>query len=88
MAPKKKAGVSRKVRIAGPYLRPEPPEPTYAEDSAVPTSTPTTSSNHLLSLSQVAAARETADAKYIAQLQGTCSFLHVLQSIDYLISTQ
>jgi hypothetical protein len=62
MAPKKKAGVSRKVRITGPYTRPEEPEPEPT-NSAVPTSTPTTSLNHLLSISQVAAARETAHAK-------------------------
>jgi hypothetical protein len=89
MAPKKKGGVSRKVRITGPYSRPEESEPTYNEDSAVPTSTPTTNSNHLLSLSQMAAARETAHAKYVAQLQSMCPFLLVLQSsIYYLISTQ
>jgi hypothetical protein len=71
MAPKKKAGVSRKVRITGPYTRPEEPEPEPT-NSAVPTSTPTTSLNHLLSISQVAAARETAHAKYMAQLQSMC----------------
>jgi hypothetical protein len=67
LMPPKKKGISRKVRIAGPYLRPEA-EPTHnAGDSAVPT--PTSSTNHLLSLAQVAAARETAHAKYKAQLQ-------------------
>ena len=67
MPPKKKGGISRKVRIAGPYLRPEA-EPTHnAGDSAVPT--PTSSTNHLLSLAQMAAARETAHTKYKAQLQ-------------------
>jgi hypothetical protein len=62
MAPKKKGGVSRKVRITGSYSRPEEPEPGPT-NSAVPTSTPTTSLNHLLSISQVAAAREMSHAK-------------------------
>ena len=89
MAPKKKSGVSRKVRITGPYSRLEESEATYNDDSAVPTSIPTISSNHVLSLPQMAAARETAHAKYVAQLQSMCPFLLVLQSsIDYLLSTQ
>ena len=76
MAPKKKGGVSRKVRITGPYSRPEEPEPGPT-DSAVPTSTPTTSLNHLLSISQVAAARETAHVKCMTQLQSKCLSLLV-----------
>jgi hypothetical protein len=64
MPPKKKGGVSRKVRIAGPYSCPE--AVSDVEDSAVPPTLPT---NHLLSLTQVAAAREAANAKYIAQLR-------------------
>ena len=68
MAPKKKGGVSRKVRIAGPYSRPQVEPVSDAEDSAIP---PTPPANRLLSLAQVAAAREAANAKYIAQLQST-----------------
>ena len=66
MPPKKKGGVSRKVRISGPYSRPEAEPVSDAEDSAVP---PTPPANHLLSLTQVTAAREAANAKYIAQLR-------------------
>jgi hypothetical protein len=76
LMPKKKGGVSRKVRITGSYTRPEEPEPGPT-DSAVPTSTPTTSLNHLLSISQVAAAQEMLHAKYMTQLQSMCLSLLV-----------
>ena len=72
MPPKKKGGVSRKVRITGPYSRPEPEAKPIsdAEDSAVPpTPAVTPPTNHLLSLTQVAAAREMANAKYVTQLR-------------------
>jgi hypothetical protein len=75
--PPKKKGISRKVRIAGPYLRPEA-EPD-AEDSAVPPTPPT---NHLLSLTQVAAAREVANAKYVTQLRSMYLILLPPCSID------
>jgi hypothetical protein len=71
MPPKKRGALSRKVRIAGPYLRPE------AESTA------TSSTNHLLTLAQVAAARETAHAKYNAQLQSMYSIYSTCFSIDY-----
>jgi hypothetical protein len=71
MPPKKKSGVSRKVRINGPYTRPDAEAvPNATEDSAMPTPTPST--NHVLSLAQMAAAREIAHAKYVAQLQSMC----------------
>ena len=71
MPPKKKGGVSRRVRITGPYTRPEAePGPNATEDEAV--LTPASSTNHVLSLAQVAAAQEIAHAKYVAQLQSTC----------------
>jgi hypothetical protein len=86
MGPKKKGGVSRRVRIAGPYTRPEtepaPNASTDVEESAVPSSS-TPSTNNVLSLLQVAAARETAHAKYIAQLQSTYHNLLVPCSIKY-----
>ena len=78
MAPKKK-GISRKVCIAGPYSRPEVEPVSDAEDSAIP---PTPLMNHVLSLTQVAAAREAANAKYIAQLRSTYLILLIPWSID------
>ena len=86
MGPKEKGGVSRRVRIAGPYTRPEaepaPNASTDVEESAVPSST--LSTNNVLSLLQVAAARETAHAKYISQLQSTYRNLLVPCSITYM----
>ena len=69
MGPKKKGGVSRRVRIAGPYTRPEAepaPNPLtdVEESAAVPSMnhlpSPTRSTNYIHFLSQVAA-RETTD---------------------------
>jgi hypothetical protein len=90
MAPRK-TGVSRKVRIAGPYTKPETEESNRhgrsddspsTEESPIPSTSNPPPSTQLLSLAQVAAARETAQIKYIAQLQSIHSFLLVLLYID------
>ena len=65
-----------------PEAEPAPNASTDVEDSAGPSSTPST--KLVLSLSQVAAARETAHAKYIAQLQSTYRSLLVPWSINYI----
>ena len=85
MGPKEKGGVSRRVRITGPYTRPEaepaPNASTDVEESAVPSSStpstnhlpsPTPSTNHVLSLSQVAAAWETTHS-YVSVYLPPCS---------------
>ena len=83
MGPKKKGGVSCRVRNAGPYTHPEAepaPNPlTDVEESAAVPST-----NNVLSLLQVAAARESAHAKYVAQLQSMYQCLLVPWSIKYM----
>ena len=85
MAPRK-AGVSRKVRIAGPYVRPEAEAPRGDSPSTEDPPAPSTSNlpppTQVLSLAQVAAARDTAQIKYTAQLQSIYSVLLVLLYID------
>ena len=74
MAPRK-SGVSRKVRIAGPYARPQEETPSGPNASTSSVASPA----HVLSLAQVAAARETAHSKYTTQLQSPYFFLCVQQ---------
>ena len=58
------------------YMRPEAePGPNATEGSAVPAPT-----NHVLSLAQVAAGRDIAHAKYVAQLRSMYQILHVSRS--------
>jgi hypothetical protein len=72
MAPRK-SGVSRKVRIAGPYARREseapPGDSPSTEDPPLPSTSNLPPPTQVLSLAQVAAVRETAHTKYFAQLQ-------------------
>jgi hypothetical protein len=76
MAPRK-AGVSRKVRIAGPYTRPEAEAPCSDSPSTEhPSASNPPPSNQLLSLAHQAAARESAQIKYSAQLQ-SFSFIFI-----------
>jgi len=75
--PPRKGGVSRKVRIAGPYTWPEgsrgdspsTKEPLAPSTSNLPLPT------QLLSLTQVASARETVQTKYLTQLQSMYTFI-------------
>ena len=80
MAPRK-SGVSRKVRIAGPYMRPEveaPPDDSPSTEDPPGRSTSNPLPTQLLSLAQVATVRETARTKNEAQLRSIYSFLLVL----------
>jgi len=79
MAPRK-SGVSHKVCITGPYARPQEETASAPDASTSSVALPA----HVLSLAQVAAARETAHSKYITQLQSLYFFLHVQQSIILL----
>ena len=85
MAPRK-TGVSRKVRIAGPYKRPEseapPGDSISTEDPPLPSASTLPKPTQVLSLAQVAAVRETAHTKYFAQLQSICLFLLFLLYTD------
>jgi len=75
--PPRKGGVSRKVRIAGPYTRPEGSrgDSPSTEEPLAPSTSNLPPPTQLLSLAQVASARETAQTKYLAQLQSMYTFI-------------